>query len=69
MARLAGLEPATLGFEARYSIQLSYRRSDCWGGYNNRCALIRVFIVIIFPIKLMTYKIFSTVLLYVSSYC
>jgi len=48
---------------------LSYRRSDCWGGYNNRCALIRVFIVIIFPIKLMTYKIFSTVLLYVSSYC
>ncbi len=27
MARLAGLEPATLEFEARYSIQLSYKRS------------------------------------------
>ncbi len=27
MVRLAGLEPATLEFEARYSIQLSYKRS------------------------------------------
>ena len=27
MARLAGLEPATLEFEARYSIQLSYERA------------------------------------------
>ena len=27
MARLAGLEPATLEFEARYSIQLSYKRT------------------------------------------
>ncbi len=26
MVRLAGLEPATNGFEVRYSIQLSYRR-------------------------------------------
>ena len=26
--RLAGLEPATLWFEATYSIQLSYRRTD-----------------------------------------
>jgi hypothetical protein len=26
MVRLAGLEPATNGFEDRYSIQLSYRR-------------------------------------------
>ncbi len=26
MVRLAGLEPATCGFEVRYSIQLSYRR-------------------------------------------
>ena len=28
MARLAGLEPATLEFEARYSIQLSYKRTS-----------------------------------------
>ena len=27
MARLAGFEPATTWFEARYSIQLSYSRS------------------------------------------
>lgn len=28
MARLAGVEPATNGFEAHYSIQLSYRRTN-----------------------------------------
>ena len=28
MARLAGFEPATTWFEARYSIQLSYSRKE-----------------------------------------
>ena len=39
-ARLAGLEPATLEFEARYSIQLSYKRtSDNFKWFNSMAQL------------------------------
>jgi hypothetical protein len=36
VVRLAGLEPATNGFEVRYSIQLSYRRIISKGYFKNR---------------------------------
>ena len=37
LARLAGLEPATLGLEGRCSIRLSYRRPVLLNGYPKRC--------------------------------
>ncbi len=36
--RLAGLEPATVGFEIRCSIQLSYRRSLAGVEINDSCS-------------------------------
>ena len=49
MVRLAGLEPATLEFEARYSIQLSYKRSgrNCngspwWAQEKPRAAIVYI---------------------------
>ena len=46
MARLAGLEPATLEFEARYSIQLSYKRTSVNLKWFNSMAQLNEFFAI-----------------------